>query len=622
MNRLSIGCACVVISSCTAWDDAPGGSDTWSALPSPDRATVSALGVGPTGRLYAGSEAGLFVSDDDEGFWYLTTPVDWRILSVLPVTESTLLVGTYRGGVRRSEDDGTTWLSVGFEGNVYVDALTIDDFGRVFAAVAHAVDDEPTGIFRSDDAGATWVPSGLVGEHAYSISAVGPGHMYAGAESGTFRSKDGGLSWAPVEGLPSSAPLSAIVMVGEVLVAGFAEPRHRAPGAGAWVSSDGGKTWGPMTGLPPETAVHSLIVVGDIVLAATGDVLGRGGAGVYSSSDLASWDPLGLEGQWLRPLISTPEGRLFAGAAETGVFAGGLGGADWLPRSSGLRNWNPTALAFDKEGRLHALSLRSLLRYEKESAEWRDLALPLAAAAPTPFSFSNLSDGTLLLPGEGAVLLQTTGSAEWERKDVPGAGGPAISIQVSRDDRVFATFPTQGTFESGDRGDSWSRVDAPSGTRGVSATSTGTLLAFGDGVTRRAASDAWESPRLEGALVFGVIECEGALYLGSAPDGVFRSRDDGRSWSSLMDDLRGTTQQPGYIAVHSLLCRPGHGLMAATFSDGVFLLTEGDEWEDITLGLPTRTMGDLALASDGSVYLATSAGVYRSAIPALERHPQ
>jgi hypothetical protein len=86
---------------------------------------------------HEGGEAGLFVSDDDSISWSVTTSIDWVVSSVLAVTESAILVDTYRSGVWRSEDGGHAWMPAGFEGNVHVDALTKDASGRVFAAVAH-----------------------------------------------------------------------------------------------------------------------------------------------------------------------------------------------------------------------------------------------------------------------------------------------------------------------------------------------------------------------------------------------------------------------------------------------------------------------------------------------------
>ncbi len=616
MSHFIIVCMLGLLASCTAHEgDSQPTQAAWSALPSPERATILALELGSTGRLYAGSEAGLFVSDDDGISWSVTTPIDWVVSSVLAVTESTILVGTYRRGAWRSEDGGHTWMPVGFEGNVYVDALTKDASGQVFAAVAHSVNDEPTGIFRSEDEGRNWIPTGLAGEDAFSICVIADDSMYAGTGSGTYHSHNGGSSWTLVDELPSSVPLSALVKIGDALIAGFAEPRHRAPGAGAWLSTDDGQSWVQMSGLPPETAVHSLWVDGDQVLAATGNMVGGGGTGLYKRNGKLSWEPLTLGDQWLRPLVGTPGGQLFVGAAESGMFVGSMASERWVSHSAGLRNWNPTALAHDKEGLLYALSLRSIFHYESETRTWSEAVTPKYAAAPTPFNFENLADGTLIMSGEGAVLFQLFGATGWERKQVPGARGPAISIHVSQDDRVFATFPADGTFESRDRGDSWVAVSTPQATRGVYRSSSGTQFAFGKGVHRRAESGAWEPTGLEEAMVFSLVDCDGELFLGSAPEGVFGSHDDGRTWTPLMDNLRRDAQQAGYIAVHSLLCLSDGSLVAATFSDGVFLFTKKHGWRAINQGLPTRSMGDLALGIDGTTYVVTSAGVYRRELP-------
>ncbi len=612
ISRFFIRAAVLVLSSCSTGDSSPQGS--WSPLPSPDRATVNALAVGPQGWVYGGTDAGLFVLEKGTDSWRLMSPPDWGVTSVLAVSESTVLAGTYRRGIWRSDDGGATWSSVGFEGNVYIDALAMDESGGIFAAVAHSVDDQPTGVFRSDDQGRTWAASGLTAEHVYSIALVGRDSIYAGTESGTYRSIDDASSWTFVPGLPESVPLSAMIRVGRGLVAGFAEPRHRAPGGGAWVSTDEGSTWRQMAGLPPSTAVHSLVVVDGQILAATGDVLGRGGAGVYISRDYETWEPAALSGQWLRPMVAAEDGQLYAGATEDGVFSGAVTDQLWLQRSVGFRNWNPTALAHDGENRLHALSARSLLRYERDLSDWTELPLPADAAAPTPFSFGTLSDGTLVIPGEGSVLIWGGASEQWAQKRIPGAVGPAIGIRVDSADKILATFPGQGVFESQDRGSSWTSLSVPEGTRGVVVTSEGTLISFGDGLSRISETGTWHPADLGPTLVFEVIECGGALYLASAPRGVFSSRDDGRSWTPLMDVLREDAQQPGYIGVHSLLCVSNEAVVAATFSDGIYHFTEGSGWRDLTQGLPSRAIGDLTVSPQGWVYVSTSVGVYRRTI--------
>lgn len=583
----------------------------WEALASPDQATVHAMdgeaGVG----LLAGTGGGLYVSEDFGASWGLRSPVDWNVLSVLITSRGTILVGTYRKGIKRSIDGGENWTSVGFDGNVYVDALLEDPEGSILAAVAGSVADEPTGVFRSNDYGLTWRAIGPIDEHVYSVSVPVPGQIYAGTERGTFRSSDGGETWSRLEDLSASAPLSSVVEVGGVLVAGFAEPRHRAPGAGARRSLDGGITWQGMNGLPPETSVHTLVAVGDTVYASTGDVLGRGGAGIYRTTDRRTWILEGLGGQWPSPLMIAPNGVLFAGATETGVFASVPGSGIWRPLSSGLKNWNPTALASDTAGAVFALTSRSLFRYDETSRNWSETALPEAAAAATPFNFGVLEDRTLVLPAAGGILFTEGVSGPRVLREVPGVTGAPFSVQLSGPDRVIATFPGEGTFETADKGITWEQMEVPPGTRGVFADLGGAVLAFGNGL-HRSSGNGWEDVGPSQATIFAVLKCGPELYIGSAPDGVLSSRDEGRSWTPLMEQLRRHTQQPGYVAVHSILCLPDQRPLVSTFSDGVLELAENGTWINVSSGLPTRSVGDLALAPDGTVYVVTTAGVYRS----------
>ena len=73
-----------------------------------------------------------------------------------------------------------------------------------------------------------------------------------------------------------------------------------------------------------------------------------------------------------------------------------------------------------------------------------------------------------------------------------------------------------------------------------------------------------------------------------------------------------TARQAGYIAVHSLACLIDGGLLAATFSDGIFHLAEDGIWRDVIAGLPTRNTGDFTQGPDGRVYVVTIDGVYAS----------
>ncbi|MFT6110266.1 MAG: photosystem II stability/assembly factor-like uncharacterized protein [Planctomycetota bacterium] len=500
----------------------------------------------------------------------------------------------------------------GFANNVYVDALLQDPEGRVFAAVAHSVSGEPTGIFHSDDDGKTWAPSGLQDQHAYSLSAPLPGQLYAGAQDGTFRSLDGGATWSRVGALSQAAPLSEVLAVGDTLCASFGEPRHRAPGAGVLRSHDGGATWTKMTGLPAETSVHALAVVGDAVLAAAGNVLGRGGRGLYRSHDRQTWEPAGLQDHWLASLTGTADGILYAGAEGSGLFASRDGGSTWTSKSRDIENWNDAALALDPSGRLFALTLRELFEFDEPSGSWTSHDLPEGAAPPTPWNFLVRRDGTLVLPGRGCVLLSNDAGRSWMRSAIPGASNEVFALHETEDGRLFTVLSREGIFVLGRPGEGWDRVDAPGDSMGAFVSPAGTLFALGaDGLWRAKTGGDWQRVGPTGQRAFAMQSCGDLLFLASPPHGVLKSSNDGLTWEPAIEALRVAAQQPGYVAAHSAVGLPGGGLLAATFSDGVVLREPDGTWRNITDELPTRAAGDMTSGPGGMVFLHTPAGVFR-----------
>ncbi|MFT5288226.1 MAG: photosystem II stability/assembly factor-like uncharacterized protein [Planctomycetota bacterium] len=612
---LFLGAACA---SKTSAKPAPSAeaNKRWEALPAINTGTVNALGGDHETLLLAGTGAGLHVSENQGDSWQRRSPADWRILSALRTTPGTVLTGTYRRGVQRSADGGATWEPVGFANNVYVDALLEDSEGRIFAAVAHSVDGEPAGIFRSDDDGKTWAPSGLQDQHTHSLSSPLLGQLYAGAKNGTFRSRDGGATWSRVEALSLGAPLSEVVSLDNTLCASFAEPRHRAPGAGVLCSTDEGATWTTMTGLPAETSVHALAVVGETIFAATGDLHGRGGRGLYRSRDRRSWEPAGLQDHWLVSLMVTPDRILYAGAEGSGAFASRDGGSTWTPTSDGIENWNDAALALDRAGRLFALTLRELYAFDEPSGSWTSHNLPEGTAPPTPWNFLGRDDGTLVLPGRGCVFVSNDAGRSWIQSVIPGSSSEVFALHEAEDGRLFAVLSGQGLFVLERPDQAWARVDAPGDCIGAFVSSAGTLFALGaEGLWRAPVSGEWERVGPPGQRAFAMHSSGDLLFLASPPEGVLESGDDGQTWKPAIEALRQFTQQPGYLAVHSLLGLPNGGLLAATFSNGVLLREPDGAWTNVTDELPTLSAGDISSGPDGHVYLHTTAGVFRYSTP-------
>lgn len=66
------------------------------------------------GKIFAGTEFGLYKSTDEGNSWASQGLAGWdyHIRSLLSVSEDTIFVGTYYQGIYRSVDSGLTWTSV------------------------------------------------------------------------------------------------------------------------------------------------------------------------------------------------------------------------------------------------------------------------------------------------------------------------------------------------------------------------------------------------------------------------------------------------------------------------------------------------------------------------------
>lgn len=184
------------------------------------------------GRIHAGTERGLFVSDDDGGTWTslgggLDSTEAWLpVYAVAAHPSSGLLIGT-AAGVFRSSDGGTTWTPSGLAPSM-IRALSTGADGTIWAATgAH-------GVFVSFDGGASWGSRGLVRSDLQTVGVGGSGVIYAGAAGGVFLSTDGGASWT--RRTFTSGHVHALLFNGNFNI--FA-----ASSAGLFATTNGGQNW-------------------------------------------------------------------------------------------------------------------------------------------------------------------------------------------------------------------------------------------------------------------------------------------------------------------------------------------------------------------------------------------
>jgi photosystem II stability/assembly factor-like uncharacterized protein len=225
----------------------------------------------------------------------LMAPLEISSLAIdLANPASVVYAGTKGDGIKRSNNGGASWITVGLEGKdvwslavalgnpIYAYAGTAGEIytstngidwhyaggaeigGEPFYALAIDPQDsriayvgtKEKGVYRTTDGGLNWTPSGLAAKTVRAL-AIHPDDseiIYAGTEGdGIFKSTDGGISW-PVNGLAGYGVIAIAINPRnpEFVYAG-------TYGHGVWASQDGGRSWYKMAGLTGGAAlVYSL----------------------------------------------------------------------------------------------------------------------------------------------------------------------------------------------------------------------------------------------------------------------------------------------------------------------------------------------------------------------------
>jgi hypothetical protein len=287
--------------------------------------------VGYGGRLFAGTGAGLYSSDDNGESWISAGLEDHEVWQVRADAGGILYAGTQPAGLFRSDDGGTTWEPL----SSFTDVPEAQDWcipvdpplpGRARALVIDAgnpariwVGVEVGGILFTEDAGASWqtvLPGDNPDLHMMVAHPEQPDELFASTgygrldgvaemvegNAGVFRSTDGGISWryawkgiTPRYSRPmcidSRPPYGITVASAPTAFSSFRDEG----GAGAMLfrTTDGGETWRSLCDpdhSPSAANIHGLTPDPELV---GGVVIGTDTGEVWRVSDSADWTLLG-----------------------------------------------------------------------------------------------------------------------------------------------------------------------------------------------------------------------------------------------------------------------------------------------------------------------------------------
>ena len=311
------------------------------------------------------------------------------------------------------------------------------------------------------------------------------------------------------------------------------------------------------------------------------------GAAADSQNDIESdkngWTQTnGPYGGTIIALHATPEGMLFAGTQEAGIFRSTDGGDTWVPASEGLRVYQdkilPNILVLTQEG------------------------------------------NTLYAGTNGDLFYSTNGGDSWQQlthfQDEMGISGVAII-----GDTVYIGRRTEeSVFFSNNNGKSWVQIDSGlTGRDMLGLFASGTTLfaqmrrhvfrlkAGENSWTKLTPEDPWTRFAVESDITKFVVSGK-IIYAATANGDLFRSMDMGNWWKSIKPKVM--QHFDGELAV---LGNTVFYIGSGSADGWVFRSADaGNSWTMFNTSLINQTILSIAILSEKTLYVGTTDGVFRS----------
>jgi photosystem II stability/assembly factor-like uncharacterized protein len=168
------------------------GGKTWVRACHEIPLPLNCLAIHPNSSLFAGTEIGVYISNDSGDSWSIadTSSIARTAVHALEVAKNGAIFGNTENGVLRSTDGGASWENVFSEAPVT--SISTGSGGRVYIGT------EYRGVLGSSDNGATWrrMTDSL---DIYSVKADRVGNVFAAYGKGILCSSDGGAVWKTIQ---------------------------------------------------------------------------------------------------------------------------------------------------------------------------------------------------------------------------------------------------------------------------------------------------------------------------------------------------------------------------------------------------------------------------------------
>jgi photosystem II stability/assembly factor-like uncharacterized protein len=556
----------------------PPGGDARALASDPRDPRVVYLGTA-SGNLYRSDDAGRRWKRQEPGF-----PLQGMSLDDIVVSpEGTLFVGYWSvsgpgGGVARSEDGGRSF------------SLLPDISGQSVRALALAPSDPRivvagtlTGIFRSGDAGGSWSRISPLDDpeiknlDSVAVDPADPQTIYAGTWHLPWKTTDGGRSWKAIHaGMIEDSDVMTLTLDRRT-----PQTVYATACSGIYRSTNGAARWAKVPGIPSSSRRTRAFAqdreAADTFYAGTTEGLW------VSANETNTWRLVTARDLVVNAVLSLPGGALLIGADGAGVLRSEGRAEGWLASNDGFSERFVSRIAFDlPRGRLFATVLGDrhyggVLVAPSATGPWEKLAPGLEGREALSL---DVLPGGAVLAGTDNGLFTTSDGGPWRRLPTLVGGieaQPRATDVAALSESVFLSATSKGLLRSVNGGKTWQ------------------VQSLGLGGAVAAVARAKEQP---------------GTALAATAFGIFRTVDFGDTWALVSEPL-------GRSSVHAIQFLPGHDdVVFATTSDGLYRSADqGRSWSPRGGGLPLLDITGLGFHPDGRTAFASAfkqGGVWRS----------
>ncbi len=496
----------------------------WKSTDGPYGAHVRTIFADSSGKIWAGTFQGFFVSTDQGESWfkqgnYVNIPNNFVINS-----KGKIFVTSYWGRFDCSTDQGENWQEISLPGFYDVRCLYLDKKDRLFAATDQ-------GVYRSLNDGTSWTLISPVVD-SYAIGEDSKENLY---------SHRGWIYWSTDLGDTWNLPDTTTNLPNDGLTWYFAFNSQDEIFGGTYngviYSKDKGKTWNFKKIDTVYTFVYGISIDKmDFIYAGTSN-------GIYKSTDNAeTWEKIDLGFKVFDAYATCIDssGNIFAAVNHSLIVRSTNQGDSWEPLTNGLRDLSLTTIDINDDDILVGSDCGNIYFSTNRGNQWIPIYnLPSQSNITTVNWGMNKSMyvGTY----EDGLFYSSNMGLSWASIN-NGLENKRIWCFLIASPNKYFTSVYGGTYFSTNEGNTWNKF-WPGTTTIMNQNTYGDLFAGYDGVSvsenMGASWNVYNIGIKDLSIISLSVYSDTILFAGNIHAGLYRSTDKGKNWVQLKNEFYG-----------------------------------------------------------------------------------